>query len=81
MNSFNLVITFNSEEEAEVIYNAIYLEHIDSQIRSRAKMEREGKRIKIYVESEDLSILKASIYSYLRWISVSQNVFNLIKGR
>ncbi|WP_457612443.1 KEOPS complex subunit Pcc1 [Methanocaldococcus sp.] len=79
MNYFKLKIDLSSEEEAKILYEAIYLEHIDSQIRSKAKMEREGRSIKIYVEAEDLSILKASIYSYLRWLTVAQNIYKICR--
>ncbi|ENN96577.1 KEOPS complex Pcc1-like subunit [Methanocaldococcus villosus KIN24-T80] len=79
MNRFKLILTFDSEEEAKIIYNAIYLEHISSQIRSRAEMKLERNVIKIHVESPDISILKASIYSYLRWISAAQNIYRKVR--
>ncbi|WP_423793102.1 KEOPS complex subunit Pcc1 [Methanocaldococcus indicus] len=79
MNSSILNLEFDSEEEAEIIYKSIFIEHIDSQIKSRAKMEKYKNKIKIYVEAEELSILKASLYSYLRWISVAQNIYKIVK--
>jgi len=79
MNSFELILKFDSEEEAEVIYNAIFLEHLNSQIRSSATMERNKNTIKINVKAEDISILKASLYSYLRWIGVAQNIYRICK--
>ncbi len=81
MNSFTLNISFDSEEEANIIYKSIYPEHIDSQIKSKAKMNINKNKICIYVESKELSILKASLYSYLRWISVSQNIYKICKER
>ena len=80
MNSFELKISFDSEEEAEVIYKAILLEHKSSQIRSSATMEIHKNTITINVKAEDLSILKASIYSYLRWIGVAKNTYEMCKS-
>ncbi|MCQ6253461.1 KEOPS complex subunit Pcc1 [Methanocaldococcus sp.] len=79
MNYFELILEFDSEEEAEIIYKSIFLEHISSQIKSKATMDRNKNVIKINVEAEDISILKASIYSYLRWIGVAQNIYNICK--
>ncbi|ACX73443.1 Protein of unknown function DUF2144 [Methanocaldococcus vulcanius M7] len=80
MNSFELKISFDSEEEAEIIYKAILLEHKSSQIRSSATMEIHKNIITINVKAEDLSILKASIYSYLRWIGVAKNTYEICKS-
>jgi len=79
MNSFELTLKFDSEEEAEVIYKSIFLEHLTSQIKSSATMEINKNVIKINVKAEDISILKASIYSYLRWIGVAQNIYKICK--
>jgi KEOPS complex subunit Pcc1 len=55
------------------------LEHLTSQIKSSATMEINKNVIKINVKAEDISILKASIYSYLRWIGVAQNIYKICK--
>jgi len=79
MNSFELILEFDSEEEAEIIYKSIFLEHLTSQIKSSATMEINKNIITINVKAKDISILKASIYSYLRWIGVAQNIYKICK--
>lgn len=77
--SFSLEIEFDSQEEAEIIYKSILLEHLDTQIKSRSKMEVRGRTLKVETYARDLSILKASLYSYLRWIKVSESIYKIIR--
>jgi len=54
------------------------LEHLDTQIKSRSRMEVRGRTLKVETYARDLSILKASLYSYLRWIKVSESIYKII---
>jgi KEOPS complex subunit Pcc1 len=74
---FNLEIIYDSEEEAEIIYNSILLEHLDTQIKSKSSMKLEKNIIHIETVADELSILKASLYSYIRWIKVAESIYKL----
>lgn len=74
---FNLEIIYDSEEEAEIIYNSILLEHLDTQIKSKSSMKLEKNMIYIETIADELSILKASLYSYIRWIKVAESIYKL----
>jgi len=75
--SFSLEIEFDSKEEAEIVYKSILLEHLDTQIKSRSDMEIKGSTLKVKTYAKDLSILKASLYSYIRWIKVAESIYKL----
>ncbi len=47
--------------------------------RSRVTMESNGNDLIIRIEAEDVSALRASISSYLRWISVAMNTKNVME--
>nr|WP_048115602.1 KEOPS complex subunit Pcc1 [Methanotorris formicicus] len=80
MNSFCLEIKFDSPEEAEVVYKSMLLEHLESQIKSKGTMQLNSNVLNIQITAEDLSILRAALYSYLRWIKVSENIYKICKG-
>jgi KEOPS complex subunit Pcc1 len=75
--NFSLEITYDSEEEAEIIYNSILLEHLDTQIKSKSSMKLKKNVIHIETVADELSILKASLYSYIRWIKVAESIYKL----
>lgn len=76
---FSLEIEFDSKEEAEVVYRSILLEHLDTQIKSRSDMVIKGNTLKVKTYAKDLGILKASIYSYIRWIKVAESIYKLTR--
>ncbi|MDK2790191.1 MAG: complex subunit Pcc1 [Methanothermococcus sp.] len=78
--SFSLKIKFDSTKEAKVVYESIFLEHLDSQIKSKCVMKLEGDTLYLEGAADELSILKASVYSYLRWIKVAENIYNLTRN-
>jgi len=77
---FDLELVFETSKKAEIIYNSILVEHDDSQIRSKCEMNRNENIIRIICVSDEVSILKASIYSYLRWISVAEGIYKLTEN-
>ncbi|MBP2172278.1 KEOPS complex subunit Pcc1 [Methanococcus voltae] len=78
---FELELKFEDVEIAKTIYNSIYVEHCDSQIRSKCDMNIIGNVIKIRGSAEEVSILKASVYSYIRWIKTAENIYEIINKR
>ncbi len=74
---FILKIKYENSKKAKVIYNSILNEHKDSQIKSNSIMKLNSNTIYIKSEAKELSILKASFYSYIRWIEVAEKIFNL----
>ena len=75
---FSLEVEFDSNEEAEIVYKSILLEHLNTQIKSRSTMEIKENTLKVETYAKDLSILKASLYSYIRWIKVAESIYKLI---
>ncbi|ABR55156.1 conserved hypothetical protein [Methanococcus vannielii SB] len=77
---FDLELVFENPKKAEIIFNSVFLEHSDSQIKSKCEMSLDNCVIKIVCVSDELSILKASIYSYLRWINVAEGIYKLTEN-
>ncbi|HIP16960.1 MAG TPA: KEOPS complex Pcc1-like subunit [Methanothermococcus okinawensis] len=75
--NFSLEIDCSSNKEANILYNSILLEHLNTQIKSKGIMDIKENKIHIKVFANDLSILKASLYSYLRWIKVAESIYKL----
>nr|WP_048057993.1 KEOPS complex subunit Pcc1 [Methanothermococcus okinawensis] len=74
---FSLKLRYNSKNKAKIIYNSILLEHLNSQIRSKSIMKLKNNTIIIETVAPELSILKASLYSYIRWIKVAESIYKL----
>ena len=47
--------------------------------RSKVSLKSHGNDLIIRIEAEDVSALRASISSYLRWISVAMNTRNVME--
>jgi KEOPS complex subunit Pcc1 len=75
--NFTLKITYDSKEMAETIYNAILIEHNESQIKSKCIMELRNNTLFITSLATEVSILKASFYSYIRWIKTAESIYKL----
>ncbi|ABR55768.1 KEOPS complex subunit Pcc1 [Methanococcus aeolicus] len=75
--NFTLKITYDSKEMAEIIYNAILIEHNESQIKSKCVMELRDNILFINSFANEVSILKASFYSYIRWIKTAEGIYKL----
>ncbi|MBA2862417.1 KEOPS complex subunit Pcc1 [Methanococcus maripaludis] len=74
---FTLKLTFETPKKARIIYESVFPEHVASQVRSKCEMDLFENSIVISCVSDELSILKASIYSYLRWIKVAESIYKL----
>nr|WP_292460415.1 KEOPS complex subunit Pcc1 [Methanothermococcus sp.] len=74
---FSLEIECSSVDKAKIIYDSILLEHLNSQVRSKSVMKLENNIIFIETVADELSILKASLYSYIRWIKVAESIYKL----
>ncbi|BDZ70797.1 KEOPS complex subunit Pcc1 [Methanobacterium petrolearium] len=71
-------IEFDSQKEAEIVLSAIQPEICDSPSdRAMTEVKCENKVLFIYIKAQDSPSLRASINSYLRWITLSQQVLKL----
>jgi KEOPS complex subunit Pcc1 len=46
--------------------------------RTRVHLTSEGEEIVLNVEASDLGALRAALNSYLRWISISEEIGNMV---
>jgi KEOPS complex subunit Pcc1 len=46
--------------------------------RTRVSLTSEGDEIILNVEASDLGALRAALNSYLRWISISEEIGNMV---
>jgi len=46
--------------------------------RTRVSLKSEGDEIILSVEASDLGALRAALNSYLRWISISEEIGNMV---
>ena len=71
-------VEFDSDREAEIVYNAIYPElsfsHND---RSTTDIKLDNNNMIITINSKDVVSLRASINSYIRWIKLSTEILNI----
>ncbi|MDR3222435.1 MAG: hypothetical protein LBT66_01685 [Methanobrevibacter sp.] len=74
-----IIIDFDNNKEANIIYNAIYLELKTSpDHRSIADIEIKGKLLTIHINSQDMTSFRASINSIIKWIKLSYEMINTI---
>lgn len=77
-----LRFTFSSEREAEIICRSIEPEtEVAARYRSRVKVVRDGKNLTIFFESTDTTALRASINSYLGWLMLLREIYNLLNSQ
>jgi KEOPS complex subunit Pcc1 len=73
-------IEFDSQKEAEIVLSAIQPEICDSPSdRTVTEINCEDKVLSIDIMAQDSPSLRASINSYLRWGTLSQQVLKLSK--
>lgn len=74
----NIVIEFESEEQAKIIYDSILLEFETApDYRSSMTLELEGSNIIINIDAEDSTSFRASVNSAIKWIKLSLEINNL----
>ncbi|MEM2320935.1 MAG: KEOPS complex subunit Pcc1 [Candidatus Bathyarchaeia archaeon] len=76
-----LRIKYPSEMEAEAAYRAIHPETKGIlRYRTKVNVSRSGEYLILTFEARDTTALRASINSYLSWITALKNVYDLLKG-
>ncbi len=71
-------IEFPSEEVAKVVYESVRLEHETVPYRrSEIDFWREGKAVILEFRAADNSALRGTLNSYLRWIKVAMDSFEI----
>ncbi|MDR2544636.1 MAG: hypothetical protein LBD03_03675 [Methanobrevibacter sp.] len=76
-----IFIDFDSEKDADIVYNAVYLEiEATPDYRSKACIEVEGQTLTIFIDSKDMTSFRASINSIIKWIKLSYEMINTIEN-
>ena len=71
-------LTFPDEETARVVYKSVLYEHKTVPYRrSRIDFLLDGRKIVIRFLAKDNSALRGTLNSYLRWIKVAMDSFEL----
>ncbi|WP_048149279.1 KEOPS complex subunit Pcc1 [Palaeococcus ferrophilus] len=71
-------IEFPNEEVARVVYESVKLEHESVPYRrSRIEFRQEGRKVVIEFTAADNSALRGTLNSYLRWIKVAMDSFEI----
>jgi tRNA threonylcarbamoyladenosine modification (KEOPS) complex Pcc1 subunit len=69
---------FSSQNDASVIAKALLPEITHKIPRSAVRFSIEKKTLKVTIDSEDISSLRAACNSYLRWIQTALSVKQLV---
>ena len=74
----NIVIEFESNDQAKIIYDSILLEFETApDYRSSMTLELEGSNIVINIDAEDSTSFRASVNSAIKWIKLSLEINSL----
>ena len=78
----SLVINLDDSNLVEVLYSAIKpeTESVPSD-RAAAHLTKEGNQLRISIDASDLTALRASMNSYLAWISGSIRTVESVTGQ
>lgn len=70
-----------SNEHLISLLKAIRPEVIKSGNRSKVKLDRDGSMLTLFVEAKDTIALRATLNTYLRWISSTIEALDVIEKR
>ena len=74
-----LRLDLESKENASIIYSAIDPETKEvSSDRARTTVKQEANVIRVLIEAEDLTALRASMNSFLAWISACERTLETL---
>ena len=74
----NIVVEFESENQAKIIYDSILLEFETApDYRSSMTLDLDGSNIVINIDAEDSTSFRASVNSAIKWIKLSLEINNL----
>ncbi len=68
---------FSDQEVSSSIFNSVLPEHQTVPYeRSKVTFNRDGSELLLTIKAQDLSALRGTVSSYLRWISTSRKLIN-----
>jgi KEOPS complex subunit Pcc1 len=74
----NMVVEFESENQAKIVYDAIILEFETApDFRSSMTIELDGCDIIIDIDAQDATSFRASVNSAIKWIKLALEINNL----
>ncbi|MDO5824298.1 KEOPS complex subunit Pcc1 [Methanobrevibacter sp.] len=74
----NIVIEFENENQAKIIYDSILLEfNTAPNFRSSMTIDLDGSNIIINIDAEDSTSFRASVNSAIKWIKLALEINNL----
>ena len=74
-------LKFSSKDHAKTVLQALEPEtKTMPTTRSQVEIEGDGKSLTIHFEAKDTSALRASINSYLRWISLIDDARSVLES-
>ena len=73
--SVNIELDLMDENVSKSIFDGVLPDHETVPYeRSKVTFNREGSKLKMVIKAEDLSALRGTVSSYLRWISTSRKL-------
>ena len=74
----NIVVEFESDSQAKIIYESILLEFETApDFRSSMTIDLDGSNITINIDAEDSTSFRASVNSAIKWIKIALEINNL----
>ena len=74
----NIVIEFEDNSQAKIIYDSILLEfNTAPDFRSSMTIDLDGSNIVINIDAEDSTSFRASVNSAIKWIKLALEINNL----
>lgn len=74
----NIVVEFESDSQAKIIYESILLEFETApDFRSSMTIDLDGSDITINIDAEDSTSFRASVNSAIKWIKLALEINNL----
>ena len=74
----NIVVEFDSGNQAEIVYESILLEFETApDFRSSMTLKRDGSNILIDIDAQDATSFRASVNSAIKWIKLALEINNL----
>ena len=74
MKKVCFVLDFENFDDARIVYNSLNPEIKHKIPKTKIKVKFEETVLKIDIEANDISSLRAACNSYLRWINTALNV-------
>jgi KEOPS complex subunit Pcc1 len=72
-------IFINKSHTTDVVAQALHPETVREISRTQVVIEEDDSSYKININARDTSSLRAALNSYLRWMKVTEDTYNVIK--